>query len=91
MPDTTTLIGIAASVCTGAALLPQLIKICKEKKCSVSPLMLGVLFSGNALWVWYGIRKEDMIIIISNSFSILINLSLSMLWVRFRGGLTQKK
>ena len=32
MPDQTQLIGIIAGICTGVSLLPQLIKIIKDKK-----------------------------------------------------------
>lgn len=73
--DTTTIIGIAASVFTGTSLLPQFVKLLKEKKAeNISVGMLAVLFAGLALWVWYGALKKDWIIIISNGFSLLINI-----------------
>jgi MtN3 and saliva related transmembrane protein len=73
--ELTTVVGIAASVLTGASLLPQLIKIIREKKAQdISYLMLMVLFGGVGLWVWYGIRRNDWIIILSNGASVLLNL-----------------
>jgi MtN3 and saliva related transmembrane protein len=78
--DTTQVIGIAASVGTGLALLPQLIKLINEKKAeNVSTAMMLVLLTGLVLWVIYGIRKEDWIIIISNGFSILLNVTILIL------------
>lgn len=69
------LIGIAASVLTAVSLLPQLIKIWKEKKAAdVSVVMLLVLLAGLSLWIWYGINIEDYIIIFANGLSVLINI-----------------
>ena len=69
--------GITASVFTGISMLPQLLKIIKEKDAGdISKMMLFVLVTGLGLWIWYGFQKEDLIIIISNSFSLLINLLL---------------
>ena len=69
-----TVIGIIASVFTGISLLPQLIKLLKEKQSSdISMVMLGTLFTGLALWIWYGIKIEDYIIIIANGVSLSLN------------------
>ena len=83
--DYTTIVGLVASIATGTSLLPQLIKIIKEKESeSVSLLMLLVLFIGLAGWVYYGILKEDWIIIISNSFSLLVNVAIGVLSIRYK-------
>jgi MtN3 and saliva related transmembrane protein len=74
MSDYTVYVGIAAGVCTAVSLLPQLIKIIKEKKAEdISYVMLFVLLAGIAGWVYYGILKKDYPIIITNSFSFLVN------------------
>ena len=68
-------IGIGAGICTGVSLVPQLYKIIKTKKAeNISYGMLAVLIIGLAGWVWYGIRKSDLPIILTNAFAILINL-----------------
>ena len=73
--DTTQWIGIAAGVLTSVSMLPQLIKIIKEKKAGdVSVVMLLVLIGGLALWAVYGFMKEDWPIIITNSFSFFTQL-----------------
>lgn len=80
-----TIVGIFASTATGTALLPQLIKIIKEKKSeSVSMGMLALLFAGLAGWICYGILKSDWIIIISNSFSLVINTAITVLSVKYK-------
>jgi len=49
MPDQTQVIGIIAGICTGVSLLPQLIKIIKEKKADdISWFMLFILLTGLA-------------------------------------------
>ena len=79
------LVGISAGVLTGASMLPQLIKVVKEKKVSqVSVVMLLLLVSGLALWVWYGFVLEDWPIIITNMFSLLVNIVMIFLRYRYR-------
>ena len=83
MPVSPQVIGIVAGICTGVSLLPQLIKIIKEKKVeAISWFMLIILMTGLAGWVWYGLLKVDYPIIITNSFSLLVNCTI--LFFRFR-------
>ena len=78
-----TIIGIAASACTAASLIPQLTKVLKEKKAeNISILMLLVLFVGLGLWIYYGILKKDLII--SNSFSFIINVLLVIFALKYK-------
>ncbi len=71
------LLGLIAGGLTSIAMMPQLIKVIKEKKAKdISVVMLLVLISGLLLWVWYGILKDELPIILSNGFSILVNLTL---------------
>lgn len=83
--QTFTIIGILASIFTGISMLPQLLKVLKEKKAKdVSVLMLAILFIGVCCWIYYGMLKNDLIIIISNSFSLLINTILLMLTLKYK-------
>jgi MtN3 and saliva related transmembrane protein len=78
------LIGISASIFTATSLIPQLIKILKDKKANgVSAIMLGVLFAGLALWVYYGILKSDWVIIISNAFALIVNFLIGILAIHY--------
>jgi MtN3 and saliva related transmembrane protein len=80
-----TVIGLIASIATGTSLLPQLIKIIKERKAgTVSPGMLALLFIGLGAWVYYGTLKQDWIIIVSNAFSLLVNLIIAVLSIKYK-------
>jgi MtN3 and saliva related transmembrane protein len=82
--DLTEITGVAASIFTAGCLIPQLVKLVKEKNAeNVSLGMMAVLFIGLVLWIWYGILKNDPIIIISNSFSLFINLIIVTLSIRY--------
>ncbi len=66
-------------------MLPQLIKVIKEKQAEAISLgMLGVLFAGLGFWIWYGILKEDLIIVIANSFSLIVNIALAILSIKYK-------
>jgi MtN3 and saliva related transmembrane protein len=79
------IIGIAASAGTAISLLPQLIKLCRDKKADdLSLPMLAILFVGLSLWIWYGILKNDLIIIISNAISLSLNISIVILSLKYR-------
>jgi MtN3 and saliva related transmembrane protein len=70
----TEVVGIAAGVLTSMSLLPQIIKIIKEKKTQdISLFYLLVLFCGLGLWTYYGFRREDIPIIATNTFSLILN------------------
>ncbi len=82
--DLTQIIGIVAGILTATSLIPQLIKILKEKKADdVSPLMLIILLAGLGLWATYGIMKTDWPIIVTNSFSFLLNTVVLILRFRY--------
>lgn len=79
----TQVIGLFAGICTSSSLLPQLIKTIRKKEAEdISKLMLFVLMTGVATWIVYGILRDDMPIILTNSFSLLLNIT--MLVLRFK-------
>lgn len=78
-------VGIISSVLTAVSMVPQLIKVIKDKDAeNVSLLMLSVLLAGLGMWIWYGILIKDPIIVASNSFSVLLNLVLLFCAFRFK-------
>ena len=83
--DWTQGIGIAAGICTATSLIPQVIKTIKEKKAEdVSLITLLVLGMGIALWIVYGIKRDDMPIIATNSFSLLVNITMVVLRIKYK-------
>ncbi len=71
------ILGLVAGGITSVAMLPQLIKVLKEKDVEdLSILMICSLIVGLSLWVWYGFIKDELPIILSNAFAVLVNVCL---------------
>lgn len=78
------IVGIVAGILTSVSMLPQLSKIFKDKKAGdISISMVIILMTGIACWIVYGILKNDLPIIFTNSFSFLVNVILLILSVRY--------
>ena len=72
-----TTLGIIAGSLTSISMLPQLIKILKEKDSeNLSWVTLAILISGLSLWVYYGFLKDDLPVILSNAFAVILNIIL---------------
>ena len=83
--DWTQIIGLAAGILTACSLLPQVFKTLKEKKAEdVSLIMLFVLQAGLVLWIVYGFKREDLPIIVTNCFSLLVNIVMVILRIRYK-------
>jgi MtN3 and saliva related transmembrane protein len=81
----TQIIGIIAGIFTASSLLPQALKIIKEKKAEdVSIGMLLFLMTGVSLWIYYGYLRNDMPIIITNCFSLLLNFVTLFLRIKYK-------
>lgn len=79
------LIGITAGILTSISMLPQLLKVIKEKTVEdLSLPMIIILITGLSLWVWYGIIKNELPIIFSNAFAVIVNLFLLSYYLRFK-------
>ncbi len=46
--------------------------------------MILVLITGLSLWVWYGFLQDELPIILSNAFAVLVNLALLVSYFRFK-------
>jgi MtN3 and saliva related transmembrane protein len=78
------IIGLFGGICTASSLLPQLIKTVKEKKADeISKGMLFILMLGVATWIVYGVLRNDLPIIITNSFSLLLNITMITLRIKY--------
>ena len=87
----TQIIGIIAGICTSTSLVPQVVKTIKEKKAEdVSLIMLLTLGVGIALWIIYGIKRNDIPIIATNAFSLFVNVTMVVLRIKFSGTGTEK-
>ena len=76
---------IVASTCTAIYFLPKLIKAIKERnEGNIIPLTLIMMLTGSLLWIIYGIMKNDLNMIISNSTSFAPNSIINILAVYYR-------
>lgn len=81
----TPIIGLVAGILTSSSMVPQVVKTIREKKAEeVSLTMLLVLMLGVATWVAYGILRDDMPIIVTNSFSLLVNITMIILRLKYQ-------
>lgn len=80
-----TVIGIIAGILTSISMVPQLIKVIKEKDVeNISPIMITILLVGVSMWVVYGLMLKEWPIILSNAFSVLVNTTLLICYFFFR-------
>lgn len=83
--DIKLIVGVAAGCLTAIASTPQIIKTLKTKDVSnVSPFMFLILAAGNGLWCWYGIMLEDWPIILTNAFSLAMDIFMLILRVVYK-------
>lgn len=87
--DEKLIIGITAGCLTATASIPQIIKILQTKEVEhISPFMFIILALGNATWAYYGILLKDLPIIVTNSFSF--SMAITMLCLKLIYGKKQK-
>lgn len=78
-------IGIVAGVFTAVSLLPQLIKLIRTKKAEDVSMVFPIILSvGVGLWIWYGVMRQDPPIIVTNSFSLIINILMIILGMKYK-------
>ena len=79
------IIGIVSGFLTAISMMPQLIKIIKEKSADeISIFAFSCLILGLIGWIVYGIMQNDLPIILSNSLSFLINATLLALSIYYK-------
>jgi MtN3 and saliva related transmembrane protein len=77
------ILGYTAGAITTLTFLPQIIKTWKEKSAKdISLLMFIIAATNEVMWIGYGVLKEDMVIIITNS--IILAMSLTMIYLKYR-------
>ena len=81
--DSITILGLVAATLTTSAFLPQMIKTWQSK--SAKDVSLGMLISfciGVFLWLIYGLYLQALPIIIANSLTLILNLII--LWLKIK-------
>jgi len=74
------ILGLVAGICTSSSLIPQIFTTIKTKKAQdVAPAMFVVMLIGNALWIYFGISKSELSIILTNVLALLLNITMLIL------------
>jgi MtN3 and saliva related transmembrane protein len=84
MADFTTVLGLVAGCLTTFSLVPQILKVwrCRSAE-DVSYKMYFVLSAGSLLWIYYGVLKEEIAIIITNSMTLVLDVTVIYLKWKF--------
>ena len=83
--DSILIVGYAACAITALTFLPQFIKTWKEKSASNVSLMMFIIAATNeALWIAYGVLKNDMVIIVTNVIMILMAFIMISLKLKYK-------
>ncbi|MBE9216985.1 SemiSWEET transporter [Plectonema cf. radiosum LEGE 06105] len=78
------IVGLLAATLTTSAFLPQMIKTWRTKSAKdVSYTMLITFIIGIFLWLIYGILRKDIAIILANAFTLLFNLTILYLKIKY--------
>jgi MtN3 and saliva related transmembrane protein len=79
------LIGYAAATLATLAFVPQVVKSYRDKSTKdISLVMYLVFFTGVVLWLIYGIHLESMPMIIANTVTALLALSIIILKIKHK-------
>ncbi len=79
------LIGISAGILTAIAATPQIIRVLRTKEVDqISTVMFLILAAGNAAWCWYGLMLKDWPIILTNAFSLTMDITMLVLKAIYR-------
>ena len=82
--DLLSVLGFTAGAVTSFGFIPQLIKGYRTKKLDdISYWMPFVLLFGMSLWFLYGVLREDIAIIVANSFGVSCNVLLLLMKKRY--------
>ena len=80
-----TILGLVAATLTTSAFLPQMIKTWQSK--SAKDVSLGMLITfciGVFLWLIYGLYLQALPIIIANSLTLIFNLIILWLKIKYK-------
>lgn len=72
---TVDILGFTAAFCTTISFLPQAIKVIKSQDTqSLSLAMYSIFTVGVALWLIYGIQRQDLAIVAANVVTLVLAL-----------------
>ncbi len=79
------IIGLIAATLTTACFIPQVYKVWKEKSTKDISLVMYIVFMiGLALWLYYGIKKESISMILANSGTLLLAFAIFIAKLKYK-------
>jgi MtN3 and saliva related transmembrane protein len=79
------IIGLIAATLTTACFIPQVYKVYKEKSTKDISLVMYIVFMiGLALWLWYGIEKDSISMILANSGTLLLAIAIFIAKLKYK-------
>ncbi|MCP6759526.1 MAG: SemiSWEET transporter [Fischerella sp. CENA71] len=83
--DYLTILGLVAATLTTSAFFPQMLKTWQSKSAKdVSYTMVITFIIGVFLWLIYGIYRQDLAIILANLITLIFNLIILWLKIKYR-------
>ncbi|KYC39646.1 hypothetical protein WA1_30365 [Scytonema hofmannii PCC 7110] len=83
--DSIMILGLVAATITTFSFFPQMVKTWQTKSAKdVSYIMLIAFNTGVFLWVLYGIALKSLPIILANSVTLVFNLIILWLKIKYR-------
>ena len=83
--DTAQWVGLGAGLLTTCAFVPQVLKIWRTKSAKDISLRTYIAFSlGVAMWLVYGILKQEPPIILWNAVTLVLAIAIVAMKLRFR-------
>lgn len=87
MDELTLTIGMIAGTLTTIAFVPQLVKTWRSRSArDVSLLMFAGFSLGVALWLVYGIMRQDVVVVLFNAITLVLAGSILYFKIRFDKG-----
>lgn len=85
MDEMITSLGLLAGSLTTLAFLPQFVKTWKTRSVRDFSLVTLIAFcTGIFLWLIYGIARDDIAIILANLITLILNLGILYLKLKYR-------
>lgn len=79
------LIGLTAAFCTTFSFVPQVVQIYRTRLTQGISLGMYIIFSlGVALWLIYGILMHSPSLVIANSITLILALSVLIMKIKWR-------
>ncbi len=83
--DGVDLLGYSAGFITTLTFLPQVLKTYRERSArDVSLYMFIIAAINEVMWIFYGVFRNDMVIILTNA--VVLSMSLTMIFFKLKYG-----